>query len=224
MTAIPMLDLEQSRYNMLSGQIRTWDVLDAHALAAIAQVPRELFVPDALQALAFSDSPLPLGEGEEMLAPRIAARLLQAANVQPGDKILEVGTGSGYLTACLATLGHQVYTQDIQPSFTEAAQARFAALKLGNITARTGDIFATGWGRDGTYDVIVVTGSLPLFDPEILACLRRGGRLCVIVGAAPAMQARLYTKISATECPATVMFETVVPPLRHAPQPPSFSF
>ncbi len=224
MTATALDENSQARHNMLVGQIRTWDVLDGRVLHAMAQVPREQFVPPALQALAFADSPLPLGGGEEMLAPRVAARLLQAVEVLPGDKVLEVGTGSGYVTACLAHLAAQVHTLDIRPELVKAAKARFAALKLGNITAKTGDVFELGWCAEGTYDVIVLTGSLPQFDPRVSACLRLGGRLFVTVGSAPVMVAQRVERMDFDAYRSTVLFETCVPPLRNAPQPPRFQF
>lgn len=219
-----VLDETLAQHTMLVSQIRTWDVFDAHVLHAMSQVPREQFVPPTLRALAFADSVLPLGDGEEMLAPRVAARLLQAVDIQPGDKVLEVGTGSGYVTACLAYLAAQVHTLEIRPELAKAAKARFAALKLGNITAKTGDVFAAGWCADGTYDVIVVTGSLPQFDPNLLACLRLGGRLFVVVGVAPVMAAQRVERLDFDAYRTTTLFETCVPPLRHAPQPSQFQF
>jgi len=220
---IPQLDVERARFNMVEQQIRTWDVLDPRVLDLLMRVRREEFVPAAYRSLAFADMEIPLGRGETMLAPKLEARLLQELALTPGDKILEIGTGSGYMTALLASLGRHVYSVEIVPDFSQAAGARLTAQSIGNVTLETGD-GARGWDRHAPYDAIVLTGSVPLLPETFPRSLAQGGRLIAIVGEPPVMEAQLITCVAAGACNRTGLFETCIAPLKNALQPDRFVF
>lgn len=219
----PQLDVERARFNMVEQQIRTWEVLDQQVLDLLFRVRREEFVPPQYRALAFADMEIPLGHGEKMLAPKLEARLLQELALQPGDKILEVGTGSGHMTALLASLGGHVHSVDIVPAFTQTAGARLAAQGITNVTLETGDA-ARGWQKHAPYDAIVLTGSLPVLPETIQKSLKPGGRLIAVVGEPPVMEARLITCVAAGTCNSVGLFETCIAPLRNALQPERFVF
>jgi len=213
------------RFNMIEQQIRPWDVLDIRVLAVMGELPREPFVPDAYRGLAYADTEIPLGGGSVMLAPKVIGRMLQALDVHAGDKVLEIGTGTGYVTACLAALGGQVHSMEIDPELADAARERIAALSLGKVEIETGDGLA-GPLEDGPFDVIAVTGSLPTEEP--LAMLRQelaeGGRLFAVLGEAPLMQAILETRLTTGDVRREMLFETSVPALRNVPEPERFAF
>jgi protein-L-isoaspartate(D-aspartate) O-methyltransferase len=219
----PQLDVERARFNMVEQQIRTWEVLDPRVLDLLHQVRREDFVPAQHCALAFADLEIPIGHGEKMLAPKMEARMLQELALRPGDRILEVGTGSGYMTALLASLGGHVHSVDILPEFTRAAGAKLAAHGIANVTLDTGDA-ARGWDQRAPYDVIVLTGSVPVLAPEFLKSLQPGGRLIAVVGEPPVMEAQLMTCVAAGACNTVTLFETCIAPLRNAPLPQRFVF
>jgi len=219
----PQFDVERARFNMVEQQIRPWEVLDQRVLDLLLRVRREEFVPPRYRALAFADMEIPLGHGETMLAPKIEARMLQELAVAPGDRILELGTGSGYMTALLASLGSHVYSVDIIPEFTRSAGAQLEAHEVANVTLETGDA-ARGWDRHAPYDAVVVTGSLPVLPDAFPKCLQTGGRLIVVVGSPPVMEARLITCVAAGAYNTTVLFETCIAPLRNAVQPERFVF
>jgi protein-L-isoaspartate(D-aspartate) O-methyltransferase len=191
----------------------------------MGELPRESFVPDAYRGLAYADTEIPLGDGSLMLAPKVVGRMLQALSVQPGDKVLEIGTGTGYVTACLAGLGGRVHSVEIDPELADAARERIAALDLGQVEVETGDGLAEPFS-DGPFDVIAVTGSMPTAEP--LAMLRQqlseGGRLFAVVGEAPLMEAILETHLDAGDVRREVLFETSVPALRNVPEPQRFAF
>jgi len=216
---------ERMRFNMIEQQVRPWDVLDPRVLAVMGELPRESFVPDAYRGLAYADTEIPLGDGSLMLAPKVVGRMLQALSVQPGDKVLEIGTGTGYVTACLAGLGGRVHSVEIDPELADAARERIAALDLGQVEVETGDGLAEPFS-DGPFDVIAVTGSMPTAEP--LAMLRQqlseGGRLFAVVGEAPLMEAILETQLDAGDVRREVLFETSVPALRNVPEPQRFAF
>jgi protein-L-isoaspartate(D-aspartate) O-methyltransferase len=216
-------DSERARFNMVEQQIRTWEVLDQKVLDLLFKVRREDFVPAAYRALAFADLEIPLGQNEVMLQPKLEARILQELAIQPSDRILEVGTGSGYMTALLASFGAHVYSVDIIEEFTRTAAAKLAAHNIANVTLETGDA-ARGWERHTPYDVIVLTGSTPVLAEALQNSLQPGGRLFVVVGEAPVMDARLVTCASAGACSTASLFETCIPALRNAPQPARFAF
>lgn len=218
-----MNNLEQARFNMIEQQIRPWEVLDPRVLALLPQLPREEFVPPTHQNLAFADTELPLGHGQVMLSPRIEARLLQTLDMRPSDTVLEIGTGSAYLTALLARSGKQVYSVDIFADFIESARAKLAAHGITNVTLEAGDA-ACGWAAHAPYDVIAVTGSLPLFSDMFQQQLNVGGRLFMVVGQAPSMEALLITRLGPAEWSRESLFETAIPPLINAPLAQAFVF
>jgi protein-L-isoaspartate(D-aspartate) O-methyltransferase len=219
----PQLDVERARFNMVEQQIRPWEVLDQRVLDLLMRVRREEYVPARYRALAFADMEIPLGHGEAMLAPKLEARMLQELALEPTDRILEVGTGSGYMTALLASLGRHVYSIDIIPEFTRSAGATLQAQGIANVTLETGDA-ARGWDRHAPYDAIVVTGSLPVLPDAFPKSLQRGGRLIVVVGTPPVMEARLITCVAAGAFSTAGLFETCIAPLKNAVQPERFVF
>ncbi len=160
---------------------------------------------------------------EKMLSPKLEARMLQELAVKPGDRILEVGTGSGYMTALLAKRGAHVFSVEINPEFSAQAAVRLAAHGIANVTLATGDA-ACGWSKHAPYDVIVLTGSVPVLSDEFRRSLNPGGRLLAVVGEAPVMQARLMTSAAGGACNTVILFETCIPALRNAPQPERFVF
>jgi protein-L-isoaspartate(D-aspartate) O-methyltransferase len=218
-----VMDYELARHNMIEQQIRPWDVLDHQVLDLLFRVKREDFVPDAYRLLAFADIEIPLGHGESMLAPKIEARILQEIALKPTDKVLEVGTGSGYFSALLASQAAQVYSVEIHPNLNERAAARLSAHGLANVVLEVGDA-AQGWETGAPYDVIVLTGSTPVLPEAFARNLTPGGRLFAIVGQAPAMQAQLITCPAPGHCRTTTLFETSVKPLVNALQPENFVF
>jgi len=217
------LDVERARFNMVEQQIRTWEVLDQRVLDLLLRVRREEYVPARYRALAFADMEIPLGYGEKMLAPKMEARMLQELALAPGDRILEVGTGSGYMTALLASLGNHVCSVDIVPEFIQTAGAKLVANGVTNVTLETGDA-ARGWERHAPYDAIVVTGSMPVLPEAFPKSLRPGGRLIAVVGEPPVMEAQLITCIAAGAYSTTRLFETCIAPLKNAVQPERFVF
>jgi protein-L-isoaspartate(D-aspartate) O-methyltransferase len=219
----PQLDIERARFNMVEQQIRTWEVLDQRVLDLLLKVRREEFVPQQHRALAFVDMEIPLGHGEKMLAPKMEARMVQALTLRPDDRVLEIGTGSGYMTALLASLGSHVCSVDIVADFTRAAGAKLAASGIANVTLETGDA-ARGWGRAAQYDVVVLTGSVPVLPESFQHGLRPGGRLIAVVGEPPVMEARLVTCAAPGAYRTAGLFETCIAALRNALQPEKFVF
>ena len=217
------MNFEQARFNMVEQQIRPWEVLDPRVLAVLPQVPRERFVPDAWQGLAFADFEVPLGQGQVMLAPKMEARLLQALALGRKDRVLEIGTGSGYLTACLARMAADVVTVELHPELAAQAEAKVRDQGIGNVRFLTGDAFVMEI-PGGPFDAIAVTGALPLMDERFCKLLKVGGRLFVVVGAEPAMQAMLITRVGEDQFRREALFETVIPALEGAPQPEAFRF
>ena len=217
------IPVERARFNMVEQQIRPWEVLDQEVLDLLFAVRREEFVPAQYRSLAFVDMEIPLGHGETMLAPRLEARMLQELAVRPGDRILEVGTGSGYMTALLAKRGGHVTSVEIIPEFSAQAAARLEAHGITNVTLEVGDA-ARGWNRHAPYDAIVLTGSVPVLADAFRRSLNPGGRLLAVVGEAPVMEARLIVCAGSGACNALGLFETCIPALRNAPQPERFVF
>lgn len=217
------MNLEQARTNMVESQIRTWEVLDQRVLDAVHSVKRETFTPPQYASLAFVDMEIPLGHGEVMLPPKLEARMLQELTLKKTDRVLEIGTGSGYMTALLASLAGHVYSVELQEEFTQAAAARLAAIGLTNVTLETGDAHA-GWSRHAPYDAIVLTGSVPQLPPELKSQLKVGGRLLAVVGEPPIMTAILYTAVSPGALNEVGLFETCIAPLRNVARGDRFVF
>ena len=216
------MDLEQARDQMISQQLRTWDVLDERVLSVMGEIPRERFLPEAYRGLAFADASIPIGHGEVMLPPKIQGRLLQAVAPGPDDSVLEVGTGTGFLTACLARLGRSVSSLEIREDFHAAAGPRLREICGLEPELRCADVLAGD--LEGRYDVVVVTGSLPVYDPRFERVLAPGGRLFVVVGPAPVREAWLVTATGSGGTHRDVLFETDIPELCHARQPERFAF
>ena len=219
----PQIDIERARFNMVEQQIRTWEVLDQRVLDLLFRLRREDFVPAQYRALAFVDMEIPIGHGEKMLQPKLEARMVQGLAIAEKDRILEVGTGTGYMTALLAALGGHVYSVDIVPELTRAARERLTAHGVRNVTLETEDA-ARGWEVHGPYDVVVLTGSVPLLAESFRTSLKPGGRLLAVVGEPPVMEAQLITCASAGAYNAIGLFETCITPLRNAPHPQRFVF
>jgi len=209
-------DVEQARFNMIEQQIRPWNVLDDKVLQALFAVPREQFVPPALQALAFSDVELPLSSyardtRETMLSPKVEARLAQELQLQSSDCVLEIGTGSGYQAALLAQLAHQVTSVEVDCKLAAYAQQNLQRNHVQNVTVETGDAHA-GWGAT-EYDAILLTGSVPIVPDGLKYQLRVDGRMVVVVGQAPMMTACRITRTSAAQFDTVPLFDTVIKPL-----------
>ena len=227
-TVPPHADFERFRFNMIEQQIRPWDVLEPSVLDLLYVVKREDFVPAHLRALAFTDFELPLnldGEvtGETMLAPKIEAKLLQELRIHPHEQVLEIGTGSGYMAALAAHKAETVWTVEIDPRLAAFGAANLARAGVHNTHVETGD-GARGWAAHAPYDVIIVSGSLPLLPRSLLEQLKVGGRLAAVVGCGPAMSAQIVTRVTNGNYETLPLFETVTKPLRNALQPSAFRF
>ena len=217
------MDIEQARYNMVEQQIRPWDVLDQGVLNLLFKIRREDFVPEAHRALAFVDMEIPLGHGQAMWTPKLEARVIQELAIRPTDRVLEIGTGSGYLTALLAMNAADVVSVEIDPEFSAAAGNKLRAHGIENVALHVADA-ARDWPDDGSFDVIVLTGSTPLLSGAFRNLLRTGGRLFAIIGSAPVMQAQLITCTAPGAFRSVTLFETCVTELVNAPQPTAFVF
>ena len=211
-----------ARQQMVDQQIRTWEVLDPRVLDVLSQVPREIFVPKNFREIAFADSQIPIGYGQSMLAPKLQGRILQALAAGGSESALEVGTGTGYLSACLGLLAAQVHSIDIQPELTQQASANLRQVHGARATCETRDAFSPA--PLGEYDVIAVTGSLPVYDARFEKALRVGGRLFVVIGSAPVMEALLIRRVDQSEWVRESLFETVIDPLINATSLPRFVF
>jgi protein-L-isoaspartate(D-aspartate) O-methyltransferase len=217
------MNLEQARFNMVEQQIRTWEVLDQEVLDLLYVIPREEFVPAQHRALAFSDLELPIGEGERMWQPKLEARVLQELALKKTDRVLEVGTGSGYLTALLAHRAASVLSVELRPALAAFGRANLERQGADNVVLEIGDA-ARGWDRHAPYDAIVLTGSTPVLPRAFLESLNPGGRLFAVVGQAPAMQARLAVCTAPGAGRSVDLFETVIRPLANAEQSRRFRF
>jgi protein-L-isoaspartate(D-aspartate) O-methyltransferase len=217
------MNTELARNNMVEQQIRTWEVLDQDVLDLLYIVPREEFVAPAHRALAFCDLQIPIGEGERMWEPKLEARVLQELHLQKTDRVLEVGTGSGYLTALLMHRAAHVHSVELKPALAELGRRNLERHGADNVTLEIGDA-ARGWASRAPYDAIVLTGSTPLLPRSLMEQLAPGGRLFAVLGEAPAMTARLATAGAQHNWRATDLFETVVAPLVNAEQPARFKF
>ena len=217
------MDWEQARFNMVEQQIRTWDVLDQRILDLLFHIRREMFIEPTSRELAFADLEIPIGHGETMLAPKLEARMLQELQLRTADRVLEVGTGSGYMTALLAALSGKVCSVEIEPDLAAFGRANVGRMAYDNIVLEAGD-GSHGWSAHAPYDAIVLTGSTPVLPAELSAQLSVGGRLLAVVGVEPVMTAKLITCVEAGKYSAQSLFETCIRPLRNAQSEPRFVF
>jgi protein-L-isoaspartate(D-aspartate) O-methyltransferase len=214
------MNYETARRQMLNQQIRTWDVLDERVLETLKDTPREAFVPATERDLAFADTEVPLAHGQSMMSPKIEARLLQELAIEPGDSVLEIGTGSGYLTACLGRLAETVLSLEIFPDLCEAADEKLKRIGIANAELRDED--ATRADFDSRFDVIAVTASLPALSERFIRLLNPEGRLFVVVGRPPVMEAVLVSMHSDGSWTEKSLFETLLTPMINAEEPQPF--
>jgi len=214
--------MEQARFNMIEQQIRPWNVLNGEVLDLLKKVKREQFVPAEQRVLALMDLEIPLGFGVKMWQPKMEARALQALQLKSSDRVLEVGTGSGYLTALLARIAAEVVSVEIVPELSAIAARNLAAQHIDNVKLEVGDA-ANGWGNSH-YDAIILTGSVPLQPVALMQRLNVGGRLFAVIGDAPVMHACVITRTIADQYDSLALFETSLEPLQNATQPQRFVF
>jgi len=215
--------LDECRHNMVEQQVRPWDVLDDKVLNTLEQIPRDKFVPSQYVNLAYADTAIPLSENVSMMHPVLEGRLLQLLDIQPEDNVLEIGTGSGFVTACLANLACHVDSIEINATLAETAQQRLAEQSIKNVNIRCEDGLAIT-DTSKKYDVIVLTGSVSEIPEQFKQALTINGRLFVVTGEAPAMQAHLLTRTSENDWSDETIFETVLQALTHGEAKPSFNF
>ena len=216
-----VLNFEEARHNMIVQQIQPWNVRDEKVLDLIQRLPREDFVPADYKIHAFTDINIPLSNKQEMMSPKLEAYMVQALKVQEHDKVLEIGTGSGYVTALLASQSRHVITVDIDENTQKHAEEKLKAHQITNVTYEVGDA-ALGWDKHKPYDVIAITGSLPILPEIFQRNLNVGGRMFAIVGDAPAMEAILITRVKENEWSHQILLETEIPALINATEPERF--
>ena len=229
MTSSPSLSLDRARFNMIEQQVRPWEVLDPAVLALLDSVKREQFVPAVQKAMAYVDMELPLGSGADqvMLAPRVQARLVQDLMIEPTDKVLEIGTGSGYTTALLASLAQRVVSLEIDEAIARAARAHLQQAGITNAEVRVADATASGFAAcaaEGPWNAILVAGSVAEVPAALLQLLAPGGRLIAVVGQEPMMRATVVTRVGEAQFNTAQPWDTIVPRLRNFAEPSRFSF
>lgn len=221
------MNVEQARFNMIEQQIRPWDVLNTDVLKTLVAVRREEFVPAAYRSLAFVDTEIPLPCGENMLSPKLEARMLQELGLNKNESVLEIGSGSGYMAALLASHARHVTTVEIEPALHALAQKNLAAYGVTNVRVELGD-GAQGWTggtvTPTTYDAIVLTGSVPVLPQAFLNQVKVGGRILAVIGDAPIMSACLITRMTDDAWDSQILFETSIKRLHHAETPSAFHF
>ena len=217
------MNFDQARFNMVEQQIRPWEVLDPRVLELLETTQREDFVPVRYRKMAFSDMAIPLDHDQEMMRPVVEGRLLQALEVKPDETVLEIGTGSGFITACLAKLAKRVVSVDIHEQFIKETASKLKDKDISNVELETGDAM-TGWQPEQAHDVVVVTGSVPDIPDHFRGWVNPRGRLFVVCGESPAMEAKLLTKLNATEWREESLFETDLARLINAEKAPEFEF
>jgi protein-L-isoaspartate(D-aspartate) O-methyltransferase len=207
------LNLDLARRNMVDQQLRTWHVLDDRVLQAVSAIPRERFVPAPFRGVAYADWDVPLGSGQVMTPPKVVGRILQTLTIVPGQRVLEIGTGSGYLTACLVELGAEVDSVEFHEAFIDSARKRLEALGY----ARSVQLLHADASEElpsrGPYDAIALTASLRTYPPQFEQMLKPGGRLFAIVGQPPAMRATLVVRYGKSAYLRKPLFETCLPPM-----------
>jgi protein-L-isoaspartate(D-aspartate) O-methyltransferase len=216
------MQTEFARTQMITQQIRAWDVLDERVLDAMRRTPREIFVPEKYADLAFADTGIPLAPGQHMLPPKIVGRLLQSLSAAPGTRALVVGCGTGYVPACLCAMGASVRGIEINPELADAARRNLKRAGFGQVEVAAGDTFNLDMGTD--YALIAVCGALPLYDERFARALAAGGRLFVVVGASLPQEAMLVTRTGADSWDSAGLFETAIDALEHASRPERFTF
>ena len=216
------MNIENARNQMIEQQVHTWDVFDDRVLDAMRSVKRELFVPAAFRDVAFADAAIPLPHAQQMLSPKLQGRIMQSLDIRAPDVVLEVGTGTGYLTACLARLCSRVRSLEIVNELAQQARSNLLASAINNVAVDATDAMKLEEGS--TYDAIAVTGSLPVYDERFQRALKIGGRLFVVVGTAPIMEEWKVTRLGEREWQRESLFETVIDPLVNAPRMSQFVF
>lgn len=217
------MNFDHARYNMVEKQIRPWEVLDPRVLDLLEDIQREDFVPVRYRKLAFSDLCIPLDHDQVMMKPVVEGRMLQALDLKPDETVLEIGTGSGFITACLARLARSVVSVEIFDDLSEAAARALQDKEIHNVELFTGDVMG-GWLPEQAHDVLVVTGSAREVPEHFRGWVNPGGRMFIVNGDSPAMEARLLTRLNASDWREESLFETDLPRLIHAEQPPQFEF
>lgn len=217
------MNFEQARFNMVEQQIRPWEVLDSRVLSLLETIHREDFVPVRYRKLAFADIAIPLDFGQVMMRPKVEARMLQALELDEDDTVLEIGTGSGFITACLADLAKRVVSVEVFPELHETAALKLKDKGIDNVELFVGDVMR-GWQPEQAHDVVVVTGSVAGVPDQFRGWVNPGGRLFVVTGDSPAMEACVMKRLDVTEWTQESLFETDLPRLVHADQPPEFEF
>jgi len=217
------MNFEQARFNMVEQQVRTWEVLDARVLELLETIHREDFVPVRYRKMAFTDMAIPLDHGQTMMKPVVEGRLLQALELKPDETALEIGTGSGFITACLAQLARHVVSVDVHEQFSNEVASRLKEKGIQNVELETGNAM-TGWQPEQAHDVLVVTGSVPSIPDHFRGWVNPGGRIFVVCGEEPAMEAKLLTKLNATQWREESLFETDLARLVDAEKAPEFEF
>ncbi len=216
------MNIDIARQKMIDQQVRAWDVFDPDVLKVLSRVPREQFVPFGYEALAFADTEVPIGRGQSMMTPTVEGRVLQALDLDGSESVLEIGSGSGFLTACLSRLAAQVTSLEIYDDLKKRAGENLADAGVDNVELLSMD--ATKKLPDGKFDAIVVTGSLQTPDPRLIDALEIDGRLFVVIGDAPVMDACLVRKSGENTWASETLFETALTPLVNGALPPQFFF
>lgn len=217
------MNFDQARFNMVEQQIRPWDVLDSRVLSLLETIHREDFVPVRYRKLAFADIAVPLNCGQVMMRPKIEARMLQALELDEDDTVLEIGTGSGFVTACLAALAKRVVSVEVFEQLHLEAASKLKDKQIFNVELFEGDVM-NGWQPEQAHDVVLVTGSMPEVTEQFKGWVNPGGRMFVITGESPAMEARLLKRLDVTNWSEESLFETDLPRLVNSEPPPVFEF
>jgi protein-L-isoaspartate(D-aspartate) O-methyltransferase len=217
------MNFDQARFNMVEQQIRPWDVLDSKVLALLESIRREDFVPVRYRKLAFADIAVPLACEQSMMRPKIEARMLQALGLNDDDTVLEIGTGSGFVTACLSRLAKCVVSVELFEELHNEAALKLQDQDINNVELFIGDAMS-GWQPEQAHDVVVVTGSVPVVPEHFKGWVNPGGRMFIVTGESPAMSARLLTRLDVSEWAEDCLLETDLPRLVNAELPPVFEF
>jgi protein-L-isoaspartate(D-aspartate) O-methyltransferase len=217
------MNFERARFNMVEQQIRPWEVLDSRVLKILESMHREDFVPVRYRKLAFADIAVPIGHGQFMMRPKIEGRMLQALDLQDDETVLEIGTGSGFISACLSQLAKHVVSVEIFEEMYQEASARLNEHKINNVEVFHGDVMS-GWQPEQAHDVVVVTGSVVGVPEQFRGWVNPGGRLFIVSGESPVMEARLFTRLDVTQWREESLFETDLPRLLNADPPVEFQF